>query len=242
MEKYGFVYIWYDVKRKMYYVGCHWGHEDDGYICSSKWMRDAYRYRSKDFKRRIIGRVYSSREDLLVEEYRFLSMINNEELGKKYYNLRNHHFNHWLTIEQEAVSIKKKISNSVKKLHKDPVYRARYEQMLTTRDCRSSDPEVREKRRQSMIVVMAKKFPVEERIRRVTAGTPERTEQLRQQSLNMWAARSPEERAAIIEKGTAKTRGVKMPKFPCPHCGKIASKAMLARHHLDNCKQRGLVT
>ena len=43
MEKYGFVYIWYDKKRKMYYIGSHWGTDDDGYICSSNRMRDAYR-------------------------------------------------------------------------------------------------------------------------------------------------------------------------------------------------------
>ena len=35
MEKYGFVYIWFDRKHKRYYIGCHWGHEDDGYVCSS---------------------------------------------------------------------------------------------------------------------------------------------------------------------------------------------------------------
>lgn len=27
MEKYGFVYIWYDRKRKMYYIGSHYGTE-----------------------------------------------------------------------------------------------------------------------------------------------------------------------------------------------------------------------
>ena len=28
MEKTGFIYIWYDRKRKMYYIGCHLGTED----------------------------------------------------------------------------------------------------------------------------------------------------------------------------------------------------------------------
>ena len=39
MEKYGFVYIWYDRKHKRYYIGCRWGTENDGYICSSSWMK-----------------------------------------------------------------------------------------------------------------------------------------------------------------------------------------------------------
>jgi hypothetical protein len=52
--KYGFVYLWFDRKHKRYYVGAHWGKEDDGYICSSNWMRDAYKKRSQDFLREIL--------------------------------------------------------------------------------------------------------------------------------------------------------------------------------------------
>lgn len=43
-EKYGFVYIWRDKKHNRYYIGCHWGTTDDGYICSSPWMKQAYKH------------------------------------------------------------------------------------------------------------------------------------------------------------------------------------------------------
>ena len=65
MEKHGFVYIWYDRKHKRYYIGSHWGTEDDGYICSSKWMMQAYKLRPKDFTRKIISRIYSCKQDIL---------------------------------------------------------------------------------------------------------------------------------------------------------------------------------
>jgi hypothetical protein len=91
-EKYGFVYIWYDRKHKRYYVGCHWGHVDDGYVCSSTWMRNSYKRRPTDFKRRIISKIYTNRADLLEEEFKYLSMIKKEELSKKYYNFFNHKF------------------------------------------------------------------------------------------------------------------------------------------------------
>ena len=39
-EKYGFIYIWYDRKHQRYYLGRHWGTENDGYICSSNKMRE----------------------------------------------------------------------------------------------------------------------------------------------------------------------------------------------------------
>ena len=57
MNKYGFVYIWRDRKHARYYIGSHWGTEDDGYVCSSFWMKQAYKLRSEDFRRRILFRT-----------------------------------------------------------------------------------------------------------------------------------------------------------------------------------------
>lgn len=70
----------------MYYIGCHWGTENDGYICSSNWMRSAYYRRPQDFKRRILQKGIA-RENLLNEEYKWLQQIKDSELEKKYYNL-----------------------------------------------------------------------------------------------------------------------------------------------------------
>lgn len=84
-EKFGFVYIWYDRKRSMYYIGSHWGTETDGYICSSNHMRKAYRRRPHDFKRRIITRVYTNRLDLLNEEQKWFDQVKHKN---RYYNLR----------------------------------------------------------------------------------------------------------------------------------------------------------
>lgn len=89
MEKYGFVYIWFDRKRKMYYIGAHWGYENDGYICSSRHMRNAYARRPLDFKRRIL-KTNLDRGDIVFEENKILHMIKQEELGRKYYNRKTH--------------------------------------------------------------------------------------------------------------------------------------------------------
>lgn len=86
-ETYGFVYIWRDRKHRRFYIGCHWGKEDDGYVCSSSWMKKAYKYRPGDFKRRILSRVYTNRADLLKEEFRWFLMIC-EEFGLRAQNLR----------------------------------------------------------------------------------------------------------------------------------------------------------
>jgi hypothetical protein len=114
MEKYGFVYIWYDRKHKKYYIGCRWGNENDGYICSSPWMKQGYKHRPQDFKRKILSKIFSNKKDLLQEEYKWLSKIKTEELGKRYYNLHNHHFGHWSSIEQSRLTIGQKISKAHK--------------------------------------------------------------------------------------------------------------------------------
>lgn len=108
--KYGIVYLWYDCKHKKYYIGCHWGTENDGYICSSSWMLKAYKRRPYDFKRKILKIVHSNKKEMLEEEYKWLSKIKKEELGKKYYNLHNHHFGHWSTNENSKLLISEKIS------------------------------------------------------------------------------------------------------------------------------------
>jgi len=85
MEKYGFVYIWRDSKRKMFYIGSHWGTEDDGYVCSSNRMRNVYKRRPQDFKRRIITRVYTNRKELLEIEEKWLQKI---KVKSRYYNIK----------------------------------------------------------------------------------------------------------------------------------------------------------
>lgn len=121
MEKYGFIYIWYDRKHKRFYIGSHWGTTDDGYICSSTWMKNSYRRRPQDFRRRIL-KIVSVRSNLLDEEFHYLEMIKDEELGKRYYNLKNHKFIHWSHREdtdKSRQSISEKVSSYMQNLSKE---------------------------------------------------------------------------------------------------------------------------
>lgn len=86
MEKFGFIYVWFDRKHKKFYVGRHWGTEEDGYICSSNKMRMNYKNRPEDFKRRIVARV-QTKEQLVTEEQRWLDMIKPWKLKGFYYNV-----------------------------------------------------------------------------------------------------------------------------------------------------------
>lgn len=119
-EKYGFIYIWLDRKHKRYYVGCHWGTIDDGYICSSSWMKQAYYTRPHDFKRRIL-KTNLSREQMYVEEQRYFDMIKPEEIKIRYYNLNLKNFKPWHMYPEHVKTIGQKISHS--KTGKSPKFK-----------------------------------------------------------------------------------------------------------------------
>lgn len=110
MGKIGFVYIWRDRKHKRYYIGAHWGTEDDGYICSSSWMKNSYKRRPNDFKRRILKTNILTRKEMFKEEQRWLDQIKENEFGKRYYNLQRH-WQHW-SGKDSCKTVGQKISAS----------------------------------------------------------------------------------------------------------------------------------
>jgi hypothetical protein len=221
MEKYGFVYIWYDKKRKMYYIGCHWGTEDDGYVCSSNRMRNAYKRRPEDFRRRIIGK-FDNKIEMLINENEWLTLIGKENLGKKYYNLKDCQFNHWSVEEQNSVKIKKTISERTKEAMNKPEIREKYEKGLSKRNTRSSDPEVREKRRKSMLgknkVKTDKQLEAARNAAKKRIGVP----------------LSKEHKEKI--KNTTHFKTLNTLKLKCKYCDFVGNKGNIARYHNEKCK------
>jgi hypothetical protein len=111
----GFIYIWFDSKYKRYYLGAHWGKENDGYICSSSWMKRSYYKRPSDFRRRIIKSNIKSRDDMYALEMRYLNMIKESEIKPynpkpRYYNLNIKNNNVWHRYDDHIKTIGQKIS------------------------------------------------------------------------------------------------------------------------------------
>jgi len=114
-DKYGFVYIWYNKVRKMYYIGSHWGTENDGYVCSSNWMRNDYNRHKENFKRKIIKRVYSDKIELHIEEEKYLQMMKISEMKPlndtpRYYNLTRSVKDLWHKYPEHIKTVGQKIS------------------------------------------------------------------------------------------------------------------------------------
>lgn len=117
--KTGFIYIWFDRKHKKYYIGSHLGTEYDGYVCSSRWMRQSYKRRPHDFKRRILQRNIEKRL-LKEQEYQWLKLIKEDELGFRYYNLNNKKIlkpGNWPEGTPRSEETKKRVSEGLKKAY-----------------------------------------------------------------------------------------------------------------------------
>lgn len=200
MEKYGFVYIWRDRKHKRYYIGCHWGTENDGYICSSQWMLAAYKKRPQDFKRRILLRVESNKADLFEAEHKILSMIKPHEIKVRYYNLNIKSIWHWSADPDNALSIREKLSIGSKKARENPEIKKKYDDAYARRRGKPQDPELVTRRRESMIKTLSEKFPKENRKKRLKKNSSDLIELHRRNTTEMWQNRSKEQINTINNK------------------------------------------
>jgi len=81
-----FVYCWTDHLTNKLYVGWHKGTPDDGYICSSKLMKEQYNKRPSDFTRQIIA--VGTCKDMTSFETNILR-AENAKNNHSYYNMHN---------------------------------------------------------------------------------------------------------------------------------------------------------
>lgn len=218
MEKYGFVYVWYDRKHKRYYIGSHWGQEDDGYVCSSSWMKQAFKKRPEDFRRRIIARVTSSRQDLLLEENRWLQMIGAEELGKRFYNLTNHLNGHWFTNSEKRKSVSERMSEV--RRNSPPSH--------TTPHTQETKDKISKKKKG------IKQSP--EHVRNVIAakiGYRHSQETKDKMSLSAKGRVFSEEHKRKLSERAKNAKIIE-----CTYCGKIGSGPGMFKYHFDRCKMK----
>lgn len=214
----GFVYIWFDRKHKRYYIGSHWGSPDDGYICSSSWMKQAYRRRPEDFKRRVIS-IEKTRGILLERERSWLNLIPDNELGKRYYNLSKG-AGHWSADSEKTKGIRQKMCEARQR-------RIIRENILIDMGISVRNPLSEEaiKKRQ------------EDGYKGGLIGgniTKER-------GIGLFGM-TPEKVIESASKGGRRTAELgKMPsqqKIICPHCKKQGSIPNMRRYHFDHCPHK----
>ena len=243
MKKQGLIYIWYDRKYQRFYIGCHWGTETDGYICSSSWMKKSFKKRPQDFKKRYLKKNISTRQEMFTEEQRYLNMIKPNEIKHRYYNLNIKNNEIWSKYDENIKTISEKISIKTKEAMNTPEVRERYLQGLAKRNNKSSDLEVREKRSKSMKGKNAGKITVkfatgEGKAFHVTKDDP-RLLTGEVVSASKGVKRNPHtnERKEHLRK-TSQFHVINSIKKKCNYCEFIGVSAHLARYHNDKCKNK----
>jgi len=104
IDYFGFVYQWFDRKRRMWYIGSHHGVVNDGYVCSNQRMQRAYKQRPDDFTRTILE--YNTVDDCkltLQLEQKYLDQVNNIKDDPRYYNKKNEAQGGWSFISRHHV-------------------------------------------------------------------------------------------------------------------------------------------
>lgn len=124
-DYYGFVYLWRDSETNRFYIGSHYGSTTDSYIASSKWLKSAYKKRPHTFRRRILQYLTTDDKKLLHQiEQAWLDLIKDEELGKRYYNLKKFAAggNGSANKGKTRISWRKGLSNEMIQLRKDGLF------------------------------------------------------------------------------------------------------------------------
>ena len=94
-----YVYLWFDTKARLFYVGGHKGKVEDCYVCSNKPMKRAYKLRPETFRFKVLEYVQGDVKSLREAEQRWLNMIKDSELMNtdnvyaktcRYYNVKKH--------------------------------------------------------------------------------------------------------------------------------------------------------
>lgn len=82
-----FLYCWTNITNNKLYIGSHVGHENDGYICSSKYMMKEFKQEPDSFTRQIIA--HGTENDIRNLETKLLKTIDAAS-DDQFYNLSNH--------------------------------------------------------------------------------------------------------------------------------------------------------
>jgi hypothetical protein len=149
-------------------------------------------------------------------------MIKSEELGKRYYNLHNHHFSHWSADVKKAKTLSEKISIKTKEAMNRPEVREKYLAGLAKRDNGASRPEVRAK----MSVSNKGKNTGKDNSKALAMAA----------AANRGKKHSEERKNQIRE--TTKFKELNNMKIKCLHCDFVGNRGNVARYHNEKCKQK----
>jgi len=223
-----FVYCWTDHATNKLYIGWHKGSFDDGYICSSKYMKEQYNERPSDFTRQIIAS--GSCKEMTSFETTLLR-AENARKNDAYYNLHN---------GDGFYSYGPKTKEHIEKLKKPKSDEHKLALSLNHADVSGKNNPMYGR---SIIAEKDLKWYTngEEEKYCVEGTEPQGWYRGRRIKGTKFRPRTKEhsKKISLAKKGkSTKLKGYKYTKVSCPHCGAIGGGGNMTRLHFDNCKAK----
>jgi hypothetical protein len=226
MPSEAFVYCWTDHATDKLYIGWHKGSVDDGYICSSKYMKEQYLNRPNDFTRQIVASgTIGDMTNLETVLLRSADAKNNEQ----FYNLHN---------GDGFYRFGPHSSESILKMKKPKSEDHKMSMRLNHADVSGKNNPM-----------YGRSIISERNLKWYTNGHEEVYVPEGEQPKNWYKGRKikgrkyPErtkehcERISKSKKGKPSgIKGYKYEKVTCPHCGAVGGGGNMTRLHFDNCK------
>jgi len=214
-----FVYKWTHLPTGKWYIGCRTAkgcHPEDGYITSSKLVKNLIKTTPEEWQREILHT--GTPEEILNLEVALLEEFDakNNPLS---YNQHNGDGKFTRTGVVVPLETRLKQSESIKKVHPN---RGKPGPNLG----RTFGEETRKKQSESKLGKKRKPF---------TEQTRDKIRQAKLGSNNPSYGKTPNEETR--EKLRRANQG-KKETFTCPHCGKVGSGGSMTRWHFDNCKEK----
>lgn len=232
-DYFGFVYLWYDRKKKLFCIGSTKQSLEHRYKSGTGYFSLAYKKRPQDFKRRVLFYdTIGDRDRLFEEEQRWLNMIKDEELCNNANKRSGTH---------RYYNMKKRASGGNGGAHKgkkfDDEWRANIRK--ASRGRQVSD----ETKAKMSAAQLGKKLSDEHRqkLSESKKGRPI-SEQQKQYLSEFWKnkPKPPRTREHCENIRLAQLGKPKVKNACCEHCGMVLTKAMYVRHHGPKCKNKWL--
>ena len=223
-----FLYCWTDHATNQLYIGWHKGSVDDGYICSSKYMKEQYNQRPDDFTREIIA--FGTTKDITNLETLLLRSVDAKN-DDQFYNRHNGDgfYRYGKLTEETKQKLRVPKSDSAKK-----------SMSLNHADVSGKNNPM-----------YGRSIIAEKNLKWYTDGTNEIYVPEGQQRDGWYRGRktkgiklpkrSQEHCKRLSESKTGKSiklKGYRYEKVTCPHCGTVGGGGNMTRLHFDNCKDK----
>ena len=235
-----FLYCWTDHATNQLYIGWHKGTVDDGYICSSKYMKEQYNQRPDDFTREIVA--FGTTKDITNLETLLLRSVDAKN-DDQFYN--RHNGDGFYRYGKHSEETKQKLKRPKTEEHKEKLRGPKSDAHKKAMSLNHADISGKNNPMYGRSIIAEKNLKWytdgNNEIYAIEGQQPDGWYNGRKIKGTKFPKRSQEHCRKISESKAGKStklKGHRYKKVTCPHCGTVGGGGNMTRLHFDNCKDK----